>query len=115
MKNDFLVLRWDDIENALSDDELNTFYGLIGTVLEEAEEEKFLVINKKEPYIDRIEDVIKNSEDEKISRKELLERLEELSCLKDKDLAHAEVNELLLDYLNDRAVTKICERLVICE
>ena len=113
MRSDFLVLKWDDIEEYLDDNNLNEFYRLLSIISEHDEDAQYLVINRKEPYLDRIESVIKNGAG-RISREELLGRLDELSQMKDKEIAHAEINELLLEYINDSAISKICGRLEIC-
>ena len=117
--NKFLVLKWDWIEEALTDDELNTFYGLISAVTENKPEYTYHVVNSDEPYADVVEDLIKRKyrpEGDKgkgsVTRFELLKGLRELKgdyCDVDVEAGHAEADELLVRYINDPEVEKAFE------
>jgi len=104
----FLVIKWDWLEEALSDSELNDLYSLLSKATENKPEYKYYVVNTDEPYVDKIKATVEKG-DSKISRAELLEKLKELSQLKDTELAHSEADELILSYVNDPEIEKAFE------
>lgn len=109
MFDKFLVVKWDWVEDALSDNELNDLYHLLSIVTEDKPEHKYYVVNADEPYADRVEALIKNSSP-KISRKDLLSSLKELHDEQgDIEAMHAEADELLLRYINDTEVEEAFE------
>lgn len=106
--SDFLVLKWDLIEKRLNDEELEAFYGMLYNITEEEPEVDYYVVDKKEPYADKVK-VAVDRRTIKISRKELIEALRELANLKDAELAHEEADELILNYINDPVIEKAYE------
>ena len=109
MYNKFLVVKWDWIEEALSDEELETLYGLLAIATEDKPEYTYYVVNSDEPYADKVERIIEKG-DSKISRAELIERLKELSKdSADLEASHAEADELLLSYVNDKEIEQAFE------
>lgn len=109
MFNKFLVVKWDWIEEALTDSELNDLYHLLSIITENKPEYKYYVVNTDEPYVDKIKAIVEKG-DSKISREDLLRKLKELSELKhDPEVAHSEADELLLSYINDPEIEKAFE------
>ena len=108
MQNKYLVLEWDLIENRLTDEELENFYGMLANITAEEPEADYHVINTKEPYADKVKAIMDRGT-AKISRKELIEGLRELSELEDIELAHEEADELILSYVNDPVIEKAYE------
>jgi hypothetical protein len=105
----FLVVKWDWIEEALNDNELNTLYGLLSAATENKPDYKYYVVNTDEPYVDKIKAIVEKG-DSKISREDLLRNLKELAELKhDPEVAHSEADELLLQYINDPEIEKAFE------
>lgn len=107
----FLVVKWDWIEEALSDEELETLYHLLSVVTDDKPDDKYYVISANEPYIDKLKVIIERG-DSKISREELLASLRELAghgYNTDVEATHAEADELILRYLNDPEVEKAFE------
>jgi hypothetical protein len=107
--NKFLVVKWDWIEEALTDSELNDLYHLLSIITENKPEYKYYVVNTDEPYVDKIKAIVEKG-DSKISREDLLRKLKELAELKhDLEVAHSEADELLLSYINDPEIEKAFE------
>ena len=108
MFNKFLVVKWDWIEEALSDSELNDLYHLLNIITEDKPDYKYYVVNTDEPYADKIKSIVEKG-DSKISRADLLAALKELSqegYNSDVEAVHAEADELLLNYINDSEIEK---------
>jgi hypothetical protein len=109
MFNKFLVVKWDWIEEALTDSELNDLYRLLSIVTENKPEYKYYVVNTDEPYVDKIKAIVEKG-DSKITRADLLEKLKELTGDNgDAEATHAEADELLLKYINDPEIEKVFE------
>ena len=109
MFNKFLVVKWDWIEEALTDSELNDLYHLLSIITENKPEYKYYVVNTDEPYVDKIKAIVEKG-DSKISRAELLSRLKELEGdWGDPEASHAEADELLLNYINDSEIEEAFE------
>ena len=109
MFNKFLVVKWDWIEEALTDSELNDLYHLLSIITEGKPEYKYYVVNTDEPYVDKVKAIVEKG-DSKISRADLIENLKELTELKhDPEVAHSEADELLLNYINDPEIEKVFE------
>ena len=109
MFNKFLVVKWDWIEEALNDNELETLYKLLSIITEDKPEYKYYVVNTDEPYVDKIKAIVEKG-DSKISREELLEELKELSELKhDPEVAHSEADEAIINYINDPEIEQAFE------
>ena len=110
LDNKYLVINWEWLEDTLSDAELEQFYGYLEKASFDKDEEKYYVINTKEPYAEEVLKVIKSrgyKKPVKITREELLSRLEELSKLEDGEIAHIEAVEALLDYINDDKISDV--------
>ena len=105
----FLVMKWEWIEEALSNEELNNLYGLLDKASSNKPDYNYYVVNSDEPYADKVLQMIKKG-DSKISREKVLETLTELSNLKDNELAQEEVIEVLMKYINDSELEKAYER-----
>ena len=109
MFNKFLVVKWDWIEEALTDSELNDLYHLLSIITENKPEYKYYVVNTDEPYVDKIKAIVEKG-DSKITREELLEKLKELQeCSGDVEALHAEADELVMAYINDPEIEKAFE------
>ena len=109
MFNKFLVVKWDWIEEALTDSELNDLYHLLSIITENKPEYKYYVVNTDEPYVDKIKAIVEKG-DSKISRADLLEKLKELTGDNgDVEATHAEADELLLKYINDPEIEEAFE------
>ena len=107
--NKFLVIKWDWLEEALNDDELNTLYYLLNAATENKPEYKYYVVNTDEPYADKVKAIVEKG-DSKISRAEVISRLQELEGDDgDIEASHAEADELLLQYINDPEIEKAFE------
>ena len=107
----FLVVKWDWIEETLTDSELNDLYHLLSIITENKPEYKYYVVNTDEPYVDKIKAIVEKG-DSKISREDLLRNLKELAELKhDPEVAHSEADELLLGYINDPEIEKAFEEI----
>lgn len=104
----YLVLKWDLIEKNLNDEDLEAFYGMLSTITNEEPEADYYVIDTKEPYADKVKNIIDKGV-AKISRQELMDNLKELSQLKDVEMAHIEADELLVTYVNDPEIEKAYE------
>ena len=101
----FLVEKWDDIEENLTDDELSTFYGLLDKISGNNPEKEYIVVDKNEPWIERIYELKKSKDREPwMSKKELLEKLKKCSEMEDSEEAHIEAVVAILDYLNDEDI-----------
>ena len=104
MQTDYLVLKWSDVEEHLSDEELETFYGYIAQITNETPDESHLVISSEAPYAGRVQELMK--EDEPVLTKaEAIATLNEL-VEADPEIAHSEADEILLRLVNDKDVEK---------
>ena len=102
MQNDYLVLKWSDIGKALSDVDLEIFFGLIADITNDTPEENYIVVSSQEPYASRVQEIV----DEKkpvLTKKEAIKILEELTEA-DPELAHSEADEVLIRLINDKDV-----------
>ena len=109
MFNKFLVVKWEWIEEALDDKELDTLYYLLSKVTDEKPEHKYYVVNTDESYAGKVKAIIDRGES-KISREELLRILKELAELKhDPEVAHSEADEAIINYINDPEIEKAFE------
>lgn len=108
MQTDYLVLKWEDIEEHLNDEELETFYDFLAHITNDTAEDDYIVINKKLPYAERVQEITAKNE-KAITRDETIARLKELSELGDVEVAHCEADELLVNYINDSKITKAFE------
>ena len=109
MLNKFLVVKWDWIEEALTDSELNDLYHLLSIITENKPEYKYYVVNTDEPYVDKIKAIVEKG-DSKISRGALIASLKELvGDDSDVEAVHAEADELLLKYINDPEIEEVFE------
>ena len=109
MFNKFLVMKWEWLENALDDIELETLYALLQKASNDKPDYKYYVCNTDEPYADKILATLQGGTP-KISRKELLDKLEELREA-DPEIGHVEADEALLDYINDKEVEDAFEKI----
>lgn len=105
----YLVINWEWLEDSLDDIELEKFYEYLERASFDKTEESYYIVNTKEPYAPEVLKLIKEGkpkENIKISKEKLLNRLDELSKLEDKEVAYLEAVETLLDYINDDVVNK---------
>lgn len=114
MNREFLVLKWNDIEDKLSSDELELFYDFLNKITEDKlDEDDFYVFPKA--YIDGYR---KGQEFSKIERKEkkekLLKELEELKKLANIEIAHLEADEAIINFISDKDITKAFESIKKC-
>ena len=99
------MIKWDDIEESLNDRELDTFYSLLNIISGNKIEKEYVVVEKDEPWIERLEELKKSKDREPwMSKKELLEKLRKCSEMKDSEEAHIEAVVTILDYLNDAEI-----------
>lgn len=109
MFNKFLVVKWDWIEEALNDSELNDLYRLLSVITENKPDYRYYVVNTDEPYSDKVKSIVEKG-DSKISREGILRALQELKGdHTDPEASHIEADELLLDYINDPEITEAFE------
>lgn len=112
MPNDFLVVKWEDIENNLNDEDLETFYELLAKATNETAEKDYYVIDTEAPYAGMVKNIMKKGNKIKITREALLKELKELTFLEhDPEMSHAEAEEHLLNYINDDEITKLFEEI----
>ena len=106
MQNEYLVLKWSDIEEHLNDEELENFYDCIAHITNDTPEERFTVVSSQEPYADRVQELVQEKKPV-LTKKEAMEILQELSELKhDPEVAHSEADEVLIRLINDKEVEK---------
>lgn len=110
MQEDYLVLEWNCIENNLSDVELEMFYDLINKITCQEPERKYLVLDEFKPYVVCNPEVA-NTKEIKLTKEDLLSQLNELSELGDIEMAHAEADELLLNYIDDREIESAFDKI----
>lgn len=108
MFDKFLVVKWKWLEEALSNEELETLFELLNKATEDKPEYKYYVVNTDETYAEKVRMIIEGRK-EQISRDKVLAGLQELAQLKDIELAHLEADDLLIKYLNDVDIEKIYE------
>ena len=102
MNNDFLTMNWDWIESSLDDNELEIFYGLLNKISGDKPEKEYLVIDKDEPWIERIKEFKKaRNRESYMTKQELLSKLKKCSEMQDSEEAHEEAVIAILDYIND--------------
>ena len=105
MDEGFLVMKWDDIEENLTNEELDTFYGLLDKISCNTLEHEYVVVDKEEPWIERLYELKKSKDREPwITKKELLEKLKKCTEMNDSEEAHIEAVVAILDYVNDAEV-----------
>ena len=104
MQNDYLVLKWADIESHLNDEELENFYDCIAHITNDTPDEDFTVVSSIDPYADRVQEIVKEKKPV-LTKKEALKVLEEL-IEADPELAHSEADEVLLRLINDKEIEK---------
>ena len=107
----YLVIEWEWLEDTLSNEELEQLYEFLERASFDKDEDRYYVVNTKVPYSNEVLEILKRKgykEPEKpvkITKQQLLDRLQELSKLEDGEIAHVEAVESLLDYINDDAIT----------
>lgn len=106
-RNTHLVVKWEWLEESLNDEELETLYGLLDKATENKPEYRYIICNADESFAQRVYDIILNNEPA-ISKDQTLLALNECRDL-DPELAHAEAEELLLKYINDKEIAKAFE------
>ena len=107
--NTHCVIKWEWLEDNLTDAELETFYALLDKASENKPEYRYIVCNADEPYAQRVHDIILNNEPA-ISKDQVIKGLIECRGLST-DLAHAEADELLLKYINDKEIERFFEEI----
>ena len=112
MFNKFLVVKWDWIEEALDDNEIEDLYYLLSKITEDKPEYRYYVVNTDEPYVDKVKAIIEKG-DSKISREDLIKGLKEIAEMEDSDTeaSRAEADELLMSYINDPEIEEVFERI----
>ena len=65
MTDKFLVVKWEWLEESLSDKELHDFYYLLTAATAEKPEHKYYVVNKDEPYSEQVGELIEKCERKK--------------------------------------------------
>lgn len=105
----FLVVKWEWLENALDDIELETLYALIAKASNDKPDYKYYVVNTDEPYADKVLQTIQ-APPAKISRVELIQRLVDLQET-DPETGHIEADEALIEYINDKEIEEAFDML----
>lgn len=111
LNSEYLVIKWEWLEDSLEDRELEQFYEFLERASFDKEEEKYYIVNTKEPFANEVLEILKRKgyrepkKFVKLSKGKLLDKLAELSKLEDKELAHNEAVEALIDYINDENIT----------
>lgn len=101
--SEYLIIKWDWLENSLDDVELDKLYEFINRASFDKDEDRIFVIQKV-PYQNEALDNI-NKKSVKLEKEKLLNKLNELSKLEDSEIACIEATEALLDYINDDDIT----------
>lgn len=101
---DYLVLKWSDIEEHLDDEELEDFYGYLACITNDTPDSEYSVVESSEPYADRVQELMKEKKPV-LTKKEAMKILLELTET-DPELAHSEADEVLIRLVNDRDVEK---------
>lgn len=107
LNSNYLVIPWEWLEDSLDDNELEKVYEFLERASFDKEEDRYYVVNTKEPYANEVLEILKRGcyrepqKPVKIAKEKLLDRLGELSKLEDGEIAHIEAVEALLDYIND--------------
>ena len=110
LTNKFLVMKWEWLEDSLNDEEIEVLYGLLNKASEDKPDYKYLVVNTDEPYAEKVQCIIENGKRKiGISKAEAIAVLQELAGLQDVEIAHAEADEALLMYLNDKDIQEAFE------
>lgn len=104
MRQDYLVLKWSDIEEHLSDEELEDFYGYLAHITNDTPDSKYYVVEASEPCADRVQELMKEKEPV-LTKKEAIRVLEELAEV-EPEIAHSEADEILIRLVNDKDVEK---------
>ena len=105
--NKFLTMKWEWLEEALDDEEIETLYGLLEKASTNKPDYKYLVVNTDEPYAQKVLDIIK-SKKAGMTKEDLIKTLNELTEA-DPELAHSEADELLIRYINDKDIEEAFE------
>ena len=106
MDSEFLILKWELIENNLSEKEIDLLYDLVSKVTdEECEDDDYCVL--KRSYIEGKKLAKKFDKERKIA---LIEKLNELATLSSSEIAHIEADEALLDYIYDKDVSSAFDK-----
>ena len=104
--NQFLVMDWEWLEDSLDDKELEDLYGLLEKASTDKPDYKYIVVNTEEPYSGKIQEIVETGRAKRgMVKSEALRVLEELKGA-DPELAHAEADEIILRYLNDKDIEK---------
>jgi len=112
LNSKYLVIEWEWLEDALQDNELEILYGFLERASFYKEEEKYYIVNTKEPFANEVLEILRRKgykEPEpsvKITKENLLKTLEELSHLEDRECAYEEAVEALLNYIDDNEITE---------
>ena len=105
MNNDYIVVKCSDIEDYLSDEELETFYGLLNHIDTNIPDKHYIVVDEEAPYASKVLELQKNNEPA-ITKVELLSNLRELTEIRDPEITHVEADELLIKYINDKDIER---------
>lgn len=111
LNSEFLVIKWEWLENTLSNEELEQLYEFLERASFDKDEDRYYIVNTKVPYSNEVLEILKNKgykepeEPVRITKQQLLDKLQELSKLEDGEIAHVEAVEALLDYINDDIIT----------
>lgn len=107
MDTRFIVVEWDKVEAKLSDVQLDLFYELLNEIDKgELEHNEYFVITSNEKKI--IDSERKKNLEKK---KRLLKILNELKKLSDVEVAHAEADEALLSFIDDKEIERAFEEI----
>ena len=106
MLGEFLIMKWDWIEETLSPEELNLFFNFLIKASEDKPDERYELchknLGKDKCPLNSI------TLGKKISKEEVIKSLNELGeC--DPEVALLEAEELLLRYINDKEIEKSFE------
>ena len=98
--DNYLVIPWEWLEDSLTGSELEKMYELLDKASFDKEEDRYFVNTK----IQCSDEAFNIKKKQKLSKEQLLDKLQELSKLRDGELAHTEAVEALLDYINDNEI-----------
>lgn len=108
--SNYLVIPWEWLEDSLDDNELEKLYEFLERASFDKEEDRYYVVSTKEPFANEVLEILKKGcyrepkKPIKITKEKLLDRIKELSKLEDKEVAHVEAIEVLLDFINDEDI-----------
>lgn len=112
IQNDYLVLKWSDIEEHLNDEELENFYDCIAHITNDTPDEEYIVVDSSKPYADKVQELMRKNRPA-LTKDEAIRMLKELIEV-DTEVAHCEADEILIRLINDEDIEKAYDEVDKC-